>query len=211
MKPVYVREMKELSPALVVVLAFAVITGTSFTGPLSRQFDDMFALSCIGGFALGCLQGGLDRWRRADLFALHRPIPATRTEVARALAGVTVVAFGLFAFVVSHRIATLVEIADRAWMDPMGVSVLQDRQFDHLGVREIALLASFHVAAWAVTRFAMGAVRVRWALPALVVVPLVCWSLLAHTASFAAATCFALLLAALFSVGGGLCLVGDRR
>ncbi len=211
MKPAFVREMKELSPALVVLLAAAVIAANIFTGPLFREFDDMLAFPIVAGLALGVVHAMLDRWRRGDLFALHRPIPAARMEAARSLAGVAVMALGLLVFVVAHRIATLVEIADRARMDGMGIRIVRDMPPEHVGAREIALLASLLLAAWAVARFAAGAVRVRWALPALVAVPLVYWSLLARTGSFAAATGLAILLAALFSIGGGLCLAGDRR
>lgn len=211
MRPVFVREMKELSPALVVLLAAAVIAANIFTGPLFREFDDMLAFPIVAGLALGVVHAMLDRWRRGDLFALHRPIPAARMEAARSLAGVAVMALGLLVFVVAHRIATLVEMADRAQMDAMGIRIAHDMPPEHVGAREIALVASFLFAAWAVARFATGAVRLRWALPALVAAPLVCWSLLAHTAILVAATGLALLLAALFSIGGGLCLAGDRQ
>lgn len=209
MKPVFVRELKELSPALMPVLAFGVIAGASFAGELPAQLGEILAVSCIGGVFLGCFHGGLDRWRRSDLFALHRPITAVRMEAARTLAGVTVALLGIPALVVAHRYSTLSHIARDRSLRALGI-VFESRPWDHLGVVEIALLAGFVLAAWAVTRFAVGAVRVRWALPALVVVPLVCWSLLTRT-GVAAAICVTLGLAVIFSFGGALCLAGDRR
>jgi hypothetical protein len=210
MKPVFVRELKELSPALVPVLALAVIAGASFAGPLSAEFDDILGVSCVGAVLLGCFQGGLDRWRRGDLFALHRPIAAVRMEAARTLAGLAASFVWIVALVISHRVSTLVKIED---MRAMGRYPGAAQWFgaEPLGVPEVALLAAFALAAWAVTRFAVGAVRVRWALPALIVLPFICWSFLSRTETFAAATGSALAMAVLFSFGGGLCLAGDRR
>jgi len=208
MKPVFARELKELAPVSVLVLAFAVIAGSSFAGPLSRQFDDILAVSCVGAVMLGCFQGGLDRWRRADLFALHRPVPALRMEAARTLAGVTIAGLGIVALAVAHRISTLSHVAD---MQATRSYVVVDLgSFDLLGAREIALLSGFVLAAWAATRFAVGAVRIRWAIPALVAVTVVSWSFLSRT-SIAATIGLALGLAVLFSAGGALCLAGDRR
>ncbi|MCK6460548.1 MAG: hypothetical protein L6Q95_11725 [Planctomycetes bacterium] len=208
MRPVFIRELKELSPALVPVLAFAVIAGASFAGPLSVQFDDILAVASVGGVFLGCLHGGLDRWRRGDLFALHRAVPAVRMEAARTLAGVVVLLLGIVALVITHRVTTLSHLADLRAMPQLAVA---GRTYDHLGAGEIALLAGFVLAGWAVLRFAVGAVRIRWALPAFVVLPLASWSFLSRTETFAAATALALALTMLFSLGTGLCLAGDRR
>lgn len=208
MKPIYVRELKELSPAFALALACAVVAGTEFTGPLSRQLDDMLAMAAAGGFVIGLVQGVLDRWRRADLFALHRPVPAASMEAARTLAGATAVLLALAALVVAHRQATLAELADLARRPRF---VVFGEPPEHLGAAEVAFLGCLLLATWAVARFAVGAVRMRWAIPALIVLPFAMWSLLSHAATLFAATGFALLLAALFAWGSGLCLAGDRR
>lgn len=209
MKPVFVRELKELSPALVPILAFGVIAGASFAGELPAQLGEILAVSCIGGVFLGCFHGGLDRWRRSDLFTLHRPISAVRMEAARTLAGVTVALLGIPALVVAHRYSTLSHIARDRGLRALGI-VFESRSWDQLGALEIALLTGFALATWVVTRFAVGAIRLRWALPALVVVPFVCWSFLART-GVAATISFTLGLAVIFSFGALLCLAGDRR
>jgi len=209
MRPVFFRELKELSPALLVLLVISGIVGAVLPGPIGPQIDDMLLLPIIAGLGLGLIQGGLDRWRRGDLFALHRPVPALRMEAARTLAGVAVGLLGVLALAVSHRIATLLAIESFARMRAEGYA--KYATFDQLGFREIGLLAGFMLAAWAVVRFAAGAVRIGWALPALIALPLGCWSVLARTGTPWGAACVALALAVLFSVGNGLCLAGDRR
>lgn len=207
MKPVFIRELKELSPALALILFGAVICGVVFTGPLSREFDDLLVFPIVAGAGLGLAQGLLDRWRRADLFALHRPVPTLRMEAARSLAGVTVLLAGAAALVLAHRVSTVVELADFAWMEGLGFYLPPE----HLGANEVALLTAFLLVAWAVTRFSAGAIRAAWALPALGLVPLAAWSLLSHAGSFAAATGGARALAALASLGSVLSIAGDRR
>ncbi|MFI5402370.1 MAG: hypothetical protein ACHQ1G_05485 [Planctomycetota bacterium] len=210
MRPVYVRELKELSPALALALICVVLAGVNSTGPLSVQLDEILAVAAAGAIVLGLVQGVFDRWRRADLFALHRPVSAARMEVARTLAGATAVLLAIVALGVAHRLATLSELARVARMRGMGISTA-GRMYDHLGVAEIAFLAGVLLAAWAVVRFAVGAARARWAVPALIVLPFAAWALLSHAATLAAATVLASLLAALFSLGSGLSIAGDRR
>lgn len=211
MKPVFLRELKELSPMLVLIAAAAVVAGIVFTGPIVREFDEMLGIPIAAGVGLGIAQGLLDRWRRRDLFALHRPVPAARMEAARTLAGAVVAVACIVALVISHRISTVVEMADHAWLGSMGITVFGSMPPEHLGAGEVALLAAFLLAAWAVTRLAGGALRAAWALPALVVVPLAGWSLLSHAGSFAGATGAALALTAVSCLGSVLCLAGDRR
>jgi hypothetical protein len=211
MRPVFVRELKELAPALVLILVGAVISAVVFTGPLSRELDEMLAFPIAAGVGLGLAQGLLDRWRRGDLFALHRPVPAARMEAVRTLAGVAVALPGIVALVVAHRASTAVELADFAWMEVRGVRIGFYSPPEHLGASEVALLAAFLLAAWAVTRLAAGTTRAAWTLPALVVLPLAGWSLLSHARSFAAATGSALALAALSCLGTVLSIAGGRR
>jgi hypothetical protein len=71
----------------------------------------------------------------------------------------------------------------------------------------VALVGAFLLAGWAITRFVVGTLRPPWLL-ALVVLPIVAWSFVARAEAAAGA---ALLLAALFSLGSWLCLVGNRR
>lgn len=224
MRPVYIRELKELAvPGLLLVVAGA-ITGAAATGPLSYQFEDLLVFPIVGGVGLGCLHGVLDRLRRGDLFALHRPVSAARMEIARTSAGLSVVVASFGALVVCHRIATAVELAD---LDRLRVAVDAwkaanpgirevgrvthidpSRVPDHLALREALLLGGFLLAGWAIARFAAGSVRPRWAPAALVALPLGAWSFVAQT-DFAAGIVFA--LAALFAFGSWLCLAGDRR
>jgi hypothetical protein len=212
MMPIYVRELKELAPVLAIALTCAVLAGVNFTGPLSRQFDDILVPTAVGAFVLGMVQGVLDRWRRGDPFALHRPIAAARMEAARTLAGGTTVFVTLLAVVIAHRLATIAEIAEEARMRSMGFTLLGAwRPKEHLGGAEIALTGGLLLAAWAVTRFAVGAARIRWAVPALIVLPAASWSLLARTATLPGTMALLLALALLFSLGSGLCLAGDRR
>lgn len=211
MRPVFVSELKELSPALVLVAAGAVICAIVFTGPLERELDEMLGFPLGAGVVLGLAQGLLDRWRRGDLFALHRPVPAARMEAARTLAGATVVVAGILALVVTHRLSTVVERAEHAWLQSRGIGFSGYVPPEHLGAGEIALLTGFLLAAWAVMRLASGVLLAAWTLPSLVVVPLAGWSVLSHAGSFAAATASALAVAALACLGSVLAIVGDRR
>jgi len=209
MRPVYVREMKELSPALALLVAFAVISGASAVG---HSQDSMLTFPAVGGLALGILQGALDRWRRSDLFALHRPISAARMECARLLAGATVALAGLLAFAVSHRFATLSEIARRQRQGGTNWIIVDHRPIpEQRHASELVLIGAIILGAWAAARFCAGAVRTRWALPALVALPLLGWAFVADVATIPSAAGVALLLGALFSFGSWLCLAGDRR
>ncbi len=208
MRPAYLRELKELSPVIVLLVATGILAAANLTGPMVRQFDDMLVFPICAGLGLGILQGLLDRWRRDDLFSLHRPVAAVRMETARTLAGATAILVGALAFVVTHRLATLVELADRERFSQL--LVIGDEP-EHLGARAIGLLTSLFFAAWAVARFAAGLARIRWVLPALVLLPLAAWSLLSRVGSMPAASVAALLLATLFALGSGLVLAGDRR
>jgi hypothetical protein len=208
MRPVFIRELKELSPALALLVAAGVIAGANFTGPLSRELDDLLMFPLVGGLALGALQGALDRWRTVDLFALHRPIPAARMEACRTLAGATVVLVALIALVLAHRVATAIEMAD---FDRLRVRIHGYNRPEHLGAAEIAILAAVLLAAWAVARFGAGAVRIRWAVPALVAAPLAASSILTRVAGVPTTTLAILGVATLFSLGTGLCLAGGRR
>lgn len=209
MRPVYVRELKELAPAGALLVAAAVVTGMVFIGPLSREFDDILIFPIVGGLGLGCLHGALDRWRRGDLFSLHRPLPAARMEAGRTLAGATVALTGIIALVIAHRLGTGMEIALLRRLNDARIDGFEPPY--HLGPREIGLAASFLLAGWAITRFAAGAVRLRWTLPALVALPLAGWSLVARADTTAVATGMALALTLVFSLGSRLCLAEDRR
>jgi len=209
MKPIFVREMKELSPACALLITFAVISGTSSVGVFS---DRMVNFSVVAGLALGLVQGVLDRWRQTDLFALHRPVSSARMEAARLVAGVTVAILGLISFAVSHRVATLSEIARRQQLGGTNWIIVDHRPPpEQLRASEVVLIGAVLLAAWAVARFSAGAVRVRWAVPALVALPLVAWAFVADVQTIPAAGGVALLFATLFSLGSWLCLAGDRR
>ena len=212
MRPVFVREFKELSlPGFLLAVA-AGIVGANATGPLRRQFDDLLMLPIIGGLALGCVHGVIDRVRHTDLFSLHRPVPAGRMELARTLAGVTVAAVAVLVLVVSHRYATEVERDEWLRIQMAGVVQLppsaEPVSFDHLGGGEVLLVVGCLLASWAIARFAAGSARPRWVPVALVILPLGGWSFMSRAESGAVV---ALGLAALFSAGSWLCLVEGRK
>ncbi len=221
MRSVFLREVKELALPGLLLVAAGAITGAAETGPLSYKFEDLVVFPIVGGLALGCLQGVLDRLRRADLFALHRPAPAGRMEIARTSAGLLAALAGFGALVACHRIATAIELSDlerlRAAVEAANPGIREvgrvtlidpSRVPDHLGGREALLLGSLLLAAASIARFAAGSVRPRWAPAALVALPFLAWSLVAQ-ARLAAGVL--LLLAALFAFGSWLSLVGDRR
>jgi hypothetical protein len=224
MKPVFVRELKELFLPGFLLAVTGGIVGAETTGPLDRQFDDMLILPIVGGLALGCIQGVLDRMRQADPFALHRPVPAGRMELARASAGFLIALPGVGALLACHRMATAIELAGverrrlevEAWkaanpgIREIGRVTHIDpaRMPDHLGGREVLLLGACLIAGWAVARFATGSVRPRWVPGALLALPLAAWSIVAQAPHAGGVM---LLLAALFALGSWLSLVGDRR
>ncbi|MGQ0612595.1 MAG: hypothetical protein ACT4PV_02435 [Planctomycetaceae bacterium] len=208
MKPVFVRELKELSPVIALLCATGGIAAASLTGPLSAQMDDLLGVAICSGLVLGFFQGALDRHRRGDLFTLHRPVAAARMEAARSLAGATAGIAGMLAQIVAHRLATSHEIS--TWERFQNVWASREMH-EHLAGSEVGLLASLSCAAWALIRFAAGGTGLRWMLPALVALPLAGWSLLSRLESVAAASAAALFLALLCSLGSGLTLAGDRR
>jgi hypothetical protein len=106
----------------------------------------------------------------------------------------------------------LSEIARRQRMGGSNWMIVDHRPPpEQLDAGEIALIGGVLLGAWAVARFSAGAVRPRWAVPALVALPLVGWAFVADVETVPAAAGVALLLAALFSLGSWLCLVEDRR
>lgn len=217
MRPVFVREIKELATPAILLVAAAAIAGASATGSLSRWLEDLVLFVGVGGLALGCLQGVLDRLHGSDLFALHRPVPAGRMELARTLAGTAVATSGLLALAIAHRISTEWDLANllrhglaRATGIPrQHLTYLTDPwALEHIGGREALLLGALLLGGWSVARFAVGSMRPRWATAATAVLPVAAWSFVARAEAAAA---LALALAALFSLASWLCLVGDRR
>lgn len=217
MRPVFTRELKELALPGILLVATAAITGAAATGPRGRWLEDLVLFVVVAGLALGCLQGVLDRLRASDLFALHRPVPAGRMELARTLAGAAVVASGLLVLGVSHRVSTEVDLASLMRHGLLRMAGVQhaDRTYlteiwdlDHIGGREAFLLGALLFCGWSIARFAAGSARRRWVATAMIALPLAAWSFVARAEAAAA---LALSLAALFSLASWLCLAGDRK
>jgi len=212
MRPIFWRELKELAlPAVIAVLA-AVPAAASMSSRADPE--ELIAFCAIAGALLGVVQGLLDRLRRSDRFVLHRPLAAGRLQAARTFAGLAHLLLVLFAYLAAHRIAVAYEIARQArFRDRFGVVIdMMNRSPPrNLEASQILLLAGFLLAGWAVVRACVGCARWGW-IPVLVAalgLMLLAWT--ARFSSMTGAGLFLLGTAALFSAGGWLFLVGDRR
>jgi hypothetical protein len=203
MRPVFAREIGELSFLIGALVAIACITGLESVSPGS-DYDGMLAFVILGGVAMGLLQGGLDRWRRDDLFFKHRPVGAIRFELARTSAGLLGVAAAAVVLIISHRYATA------HWMS-RELLTGWGREVRQLTPGETTLLAAALFCAWAAVRYGIARPRVWLALVLCGGLPVLCWAIASRLSTHFAAATFACAATALFVALSVIDLAGDRR
>jgi len=205
MRPVYLRELKELVLPGAGLAVLAVAFGVE-AARWRANLDECMLYVVLAGGLLGLGQGLLDQWRKRDFFFRHRPLSAGRFEVARTAGGLTVAAAAFGVFLLAHAIAfrqyelTHMQATYPMWLGPPRP----------LAGSEILLLGAVLAATWAVARFGTGVPRLRWAPLVAPALALAGWSWLSRAATLSGAALLAFGIAGLFAVGGGLALAGDR-
>ena len=205
MRTVFVREIAELSPLMIALAVVAWITGVeSVSG--GSDYDGMLTSVIISGAAVGLIQGGLDRWRRDDLFFKHRPVGAIRFELARTVAGLVAVLAPFVVLVLAHRSETAWTMAE-GW----AAAYLRNRPVRQLSASETVLLGTGFLCTWASVRYAIARPNVWLALILCGGLPVVCWAIGSRFTTHAGAAAFAVVASVLFLSLSALDLAGDRR
>jgi len=204
MRTVFLREAAELSLVTLTLLLFAVLQGIDSVRD-QMPFDELVTAAIVGGAALGLLQGGLDRWRRGDLFWKHRPVGALPFEAVRTLAGVLSLAVAAAGLLVTRSIATAVEIAEReAALERLGDLPRQ------LSATECAALLGVALAAWASVRYAVCRKPVLLVGLYCAAIPMAGWAWLSRLSTQGFAAGMALIVAGAFTVLQTLDCAEDR-
>ena len=203
MRPVFAREIAELSPLIGALVAVGWITGLESVSPGS-DYDGMLAFVIVSGAAVGLIQGGLDRWRRDDLFFKHRPVGAIRFELARTIAGLLAVLAPVAVLLVVHRFATARSVLN-------GISWGRWGPVRQLTGGESLLLGAAFLCTWASVRYGLSRPRVWVALILCGALPVACWAIGSRLATHVQATTFAFVASGLFLGLSVIDLAGDRR
>ncbi len=87
MRPVLVKELRELAPTVIPAGALLFGIGLAPSDPTAAQMSASATWGAAGGALVGAIQGWLDRRARGDAFLLHRPASAARIHGTRTAAG----------------------------------------------------------------------------------------------------------------------------
>lgn len=203
MRPVFIREIAELSPLLIALSLVCGLVAVESVSP-GADYDGMLAAVIVCGAAVGLAQGGLDRWRRGDLFFKHRPVGAILFELTRTLAGFAVVLVPIAILLIVHQTATADAMRDGAkWLPWGAVRQLTDG--------EALLVGAAFVCTWASVRYGLSRPNVWIALISCGALPVLCWAIGSRLETHEEGASLALLASVLFLGLNVIDLAGDRR